>query len=168
MISLIPLPYKILAGVFAIIGFFSGGYFYGRKAESHAMQIIIDQMRLSHDAEIQDAQFKVIKMSADNDTLKIQLGVQHAQANKALNILMSNAVSGVQLPSCEGLSISSSSEAHPTSGSSSAIETNRVLLTEAERILDEDRLRTKAIIGEAEQELIECRVSKEWARSQAQ
>ena len=95
----------------------------------------------------------------DNEKLLEVEHEKYQQAEIALNTLLDTPIPGVWLPVCGQTPASAGSEAR--------VEANRILLAETERVLAEDRSRTKGIIGEAEHELNGCRVVKAWALTQS-
>lgn len=66
-------------------------------SRNHYRPLIAD-MKLKIAVEHQEAAQAVTKAVLDNDVLKSTLEVQHAQANEALNILLSHPAPRVQLP----------------------------------------------------------------------
>ena len=138
-------PYLMYLKLAAVALIVAVVYFYGVNHQKQKDELekakIIEQARVTND--------KLIK-KLEND---------HEQAVKALNIAMSVPIPRVRLPTCP-------STQRPTTGSVHGGDTDRLFLTETERILGEDRQRTYAIIGEAEKELASCRVVKEWAKKQ--
>lgn len=107
----------------------------------------------------QQAQLDAI---AENEK-KIQNGkAKYVEAKKVVEILLDYPVGRVLLPACPATQ-ASGVQVTTSLGSQFAVEPAGVFFEKAERILAEDRRRTRSIEAEAETELNECRVSKFWA-----
>ena len=147
MISLATLEAKLGAiaiGLVILALSHLGAYEYGKHA-GKAVIIAADEKALSS---------AIIK----NDDLKKQLEVDHANAQIAINTLLSATVPRVRIPLC-------SSQANPASGVAQTEPADRLLSEQIGAVFQAGRLRVKGLVGEAEQELIDCRVSKDWANS---
>lgn len=162
---MIPLSYRLLGTLALVLGLFASGYFYGRHAEGIKQKAIINKMELARAAEIQAAQAEIIKAQSANDALKTKLGVQHAQANNALNTLLDNPAGRVQLPStC--LPASASGEAHSPSGSAVSTTSPERTADTAQEALDGFRRSLEADAAEWSRALNACAVVMDWAKNQ--
>lgn len=136
---------KLLGALFLgllILGSYYATFRYGKHVD------FVEQENIRKDT--------LLKSTKANDNLKLLLQVERQNAENALNVLLDRKPDRVRLPAC-------SSQPNPASGEPQAIEADRILLGEIESVLSADRQRTRSIVGEAERELIECRVSKNWA-----
>lgn len=125
---------------------------------------LMDKERLTWTQAIVEGQkAQAAAVSANEVTIR-EGEKKYAEAQKALNILLGYPVGRVHLPTCKLLA--ADGETAASGVGISAVESAGVLLAEAERVMGEDRRRTKGIIGEAETELNACRESKDWAAKQ--
>lgn len=135
------------------LGTYLGAYLYGRHAEG------IKRDKIALEA-IVAGQKKLNEAILANDQLKMTLEAEHAKANAVINTILDRPAPGVRL---KFLSAPDCVQTQAASGNSAPIQSTGALLAEAERILGEDRQRTRSIVAEAERELTDCRVVKEWA-----
>lgn len=92
----------------------------------------------------------------NQDTLQL-LAKERQNAETKLDSVIHRPIARVQLPStCD-------SQIATTAASVSPIAASGVLPATADTILDADRQRTWSIISDAEKELSDCRIVKEWA-----
>ena len=138
----VSIAYKIIGALILVIfGFVL--YEYG---------IHVGELR----TEAKDA-IELNKAIAKNDKLKQELEVQHEQANRAIDTVLSIKPPRVQLPkiSCPNTS----------TGGQVSVNDIDVLLGRTEEILARDRQRTWELWGKAEKELNDCNIVKKWAAS---
>ena len=147
-------PYIMLGIVLFWLASLLGAEQYGVHARGIKDDLKAAQLQLAEDRLINDARNA-------NDALTTKLEIDHANSEAALNTLLSAPAPRVLLPS------TCADKANATSGGIQTEQANGILPTEAERILGSDRQRTWSNIGEAEQELNDCRVAKNWAAAQA-
>ncbi len=150
-----------LAWLFVALGVFTAGFAGGIYVTRDHYKGVIAKEHLAQSTALLAWEKKAADSVAANDQLKTTLEVQHAQANEALNVLLSHPADRVRLPASPCRAVLS--QVVPASAVPATIETGGILPTETERVLDADRFRTQGIIGEAERELTDCRVVKEWA-----
>lgn len=148
---------KVIAALSALLFavlLFGGGYGYGWKSRGTKADLETARFEAAMNKKLSD------KRDA-NDLLNKQLEKQRENDQLAVATIMSIKPPRVQLPECP-----SAGKAGSPTGSVQAQSASGVLPTETEDVLAADRQRTWEIIGEAEGELADCRVSKAWAARQ--
>ena len=127
---------------------------YGDHARGTKDALKMAQQRDAEATAIMNAQ-------SENDTLKTQLGVQHEQANNALNVLLSMPAPRVRIPTCR-----QTGQAYTAPGSS-------VPATSPERTSDETQIAFDAFRQGLESDAAEwsralnaCQVVMEWTKAQ--
>lgn len=161
MINLIPLSYRILGGVGIVLALILSGYLYGRHVQGIKDDANIAQERLTWTQAVADGQAAIASAVIANDALKTKLEVQHAQANHALNILLSHPAPGVQLPAC--VSSASSGQVDAASGSELQAAGSERAANSAQAAFDEAQRGMEADAAEWSRALNACAVVIEWA-----
>src|SRR4030067_1446154 len=83
-----------------VIVIFTAGFSGGIYASSNHFKAIISNMMLDAEKAARIASNAISAKITENDELKKRLGVQHAAANDALNILLDHPGQRVRLPLC--------------------------------------------------------------------
>lgn len=144
-----------------VIGIAAGGAVIGAAATTAHYRPIIADMKLTAAKQSQAAAEAVTKVVSANDALKTKLGEQHAQANKALNMLLDHPAGRVLLPAT---TCASSNQADPAIGSEIPTTGTERTVIEAQEALDRFRSSLEADAVEWSRALNACAVVMEWAK----
>lgn len=140
---------KLIAGlvlVFSILGGLFGVYRYGRHVEAVKQE-------LARGAAI-------AKQQAQNDALKTELEVKHANDQKQIDALAADIRRlRVRLPAGCG-------NANPASGSSDTVAGSQPLPTASQDALDRFNEGLGELAKEADDVVASCRVVMDWAKAQ--
>lgn len=154
-------PYGMLAAIIMATGIFGGGYFYGRHVQGINDDANMNAERLTWTWAVAEGQKAENDAIQANDALKTQLEVQHAQANDALNVLLSHPAGGVQLPAnCAA----ASGETHATSGGAVQTASGERAFDPLQAALDDFTRGMEADAAEWSRAINACAVVIGWAR----
>jgi len=150
--------------ILAIIGL--GGVGIGWKLSEDHYEVKFNAERKTWSDAILEGQKAVTKAVTDNDALKTKLEIQHAQANDALNVLLSHPAPRVRLPAC--LSTAADSSSNSATGSAVPITATERASDRNQQILDDitERLKSKAV--EWSKALNACSVVMGWGNAPIQ
>lgn len=144
----------VVVGFIIIGGILFGTYHYGRTVQKTKDDLVMEQLKNSLQAQVNEAQ-------TANDTLKTQLGVQHEQANAALNVLLSAPAQRVRVPTCSqtGQANTAARSAVPATSTQRASDT-------AQSAFDGFRQGLESDAAEWSRALNACQVVMSWAKVQ--
>jgi len=162
---MIPLHYKLIGCAGLSLGVFASGYLYGAHTANDQNAAKTAQERLNWGQAIQKAREAVSMASRTNDELKTKLGVQHANAEKALNILLANPGQRVLLPASAGCA---TGDLQTDSASGVTVQASVAERTPDahQKAFDDFTRGVEADAAEWSRALNACEVVMEWADSQ--
>ena len=144
-----------------VIVIFTAGFSGGIYASSNHFKAIISNMMLDAEKAARIASNAISAKITENDELKTRLGVQHAAANDALNILLDHPAQRVRLPVCLP---ASTGDAYSSSGSAVQAATTERTDYPAQVALDEAIRGMESDAAEWSRALNACAVVMGWAK----
>lgn len=140
----------------------AGGFGAGIYAASNHYKPIIARMNLDAEKAARIASEAVSAKLSENDLLKTKLGVQHAEATRALNILLDTPAQRVLIPTaCVPAAVSDSDSAAGVTVQAPATERAD---SEAQVALDRFTQGLESDAAEWSRALNACEVVMEWSK----